>query len=60
MNAIPNRRGLLLRVLTAGAAATVAAIPAIAARRTARSGPGPRGGPQSHMGAPIRGFLDAR
>jgi hypothetical protein len=31
MNAIPNRRGLLLGVLTAGAAATAAGIPAIAA-----------------------------
>jgi hypothetical protein len=31
MNAIPNRRGLLLGALTAGAAASVAAIPAIAA-----------------------------
>src|ERR1700684_168831 len=31
MTAIPNRRRLLLGVLTAGAAATVAAIPAIAA-----------------------------
>jgi hypothetical protein len=29
MNAIPNRRGLLLGALTAGAAASVAAIPAI-------------------------------
>jgi hypothetical protein len=31
MNAIPNRRGLLLGALTAGAAATVAAIPTISA-----------------------------
>jgi hypothetical protein len=31
MNAIPNRRGLLLGALTAGAAASVAAIPAITA-----------------------------
>jgi hypothetical protein len=31
MNAIPNRRGLLLGALTAGAAASVAAIPAMAA-----------------------------
>jgi hypothetical protein len=31
MNAIPNRRGLLLGALTAGAAATVAAMPAMAA-----------------------------
>jgi hypothetical protein len=31
MNAIPNRRGLLLGALTAGAASSVAAIPAIAA-----------------------------
>jgi hypothetical protein len=31
MNATPNRRGLLLGALTAGAAATVAAIPAMAA-----------------------------
>jgi hypothetical protein len=31
MNAIPNRRGLLLSALTAGAAATVAAIPAAGA-----------------------------
>jgi hypothetical protein len=29
MNVIPNRRGLLLGALTAGAAASVAAIPAI-------------------------------
>jgi hypothetical protein len=34
MNAIPNRRGLLLGALTAGAAASVAAIPAIAAAET--------------------------
>jgi hypothetical protein len=31
MNAIPNRRGLLLDALAAGAAASVAAIPAMAA-----------------------------
>jgi hypothetical protein len=31
MNAIPNRRGLLLAALTAGAVASVAAIPAITA-----------------------------
>ena len=30
MNAIPNRRGLLLAALTAGAAASVAAVPAMA------------------------------
>jgi hypothetical protein len=34
MNAISNRRGLLLGAFTAGAAATVAAIPAIAAAET--------------------------
>jgi hypothetical protein len=34
MNAIPNRRGLLLGALTAGAAATVAAMPAIVAAET--------------------------
>jgi hypothetical protein len=34
MNAIPNRRGLLLGAVTAGAAASVAAIPAIAAAET--------------------------
>jgi hypothetical protein len=31
MNAIPNRRGLLLAALATGAAASVSAIPAIAA-----------------------------
>jgi hypothetical protein len=35
MNAIPNRRGLLLGALTAGAAATAAAIPAMAAAEPA-------------------------
>jgi hypothetical protein len=35
MNAIPNRRGLLLGALTAGAAETAAAIPAIAAAEPA-------------------------
>jgi hypothetical protein len=35
MNAIPNRRGLLLGALTAGAAAPLAAIPAIAAAEPA-------------------------
>jgi phosphoribosylcarboxyaminoimidazole (NCAIR) mutase len=34
MNAIPNRRGLLLGALTAGAAASAAAIPAMAAAAT--------------------------
>jgi hypothetical protein len=34
MNAIPNRRGLLLGALTAGAAASVAAMPSIAAAST--------------------------
>jgi hypothetical protein len=34
MNEIPNRRGLLLGALSAGAAASVAAIPAIAAAET--------------------------
>jgi hypothetical protein len=34
MNAISNRRGLLLGALTAGAAATVAAMPVIAATET--------------------------
>ena len=34
MNAIPDRRGVLLGALTAGAAATVAAIPAMAAAET--------------------------
>jgi ABC-type transport system substrate-binding protein len=34
MNAFPNRRGLLLGALTAGAAATVAAMPAMAAAET--------------------------
>jgi hypothetical protein len=38
MNALPSRRGLLLGALTAGAAESVAAIPAIAAAGTARSG----------------------
>ena len=33
MSAIPNRRGLLLGAITAGAAVTVAAIPAIAAAK---------------------------
>jgi hypothetical protein len=44
MNAIPNRRGLLLGALTAGAAASVAAIPAIAT---------------SDASAPIFGLIDA-
>jgi hypothetical protein len=35
MNAIPNRRGLLLGALTAGAAASVVAMPAIAAAEPA-------------------------
>ena len=34
MNAIPNRRGLLLGALTAGAAASVAAVQAIGAAQT--------------------------
>jgi hypothetical protein len=34
MNAIPNRRGLLLGAITVGAAASVAVIPAIAAAET--------------------------
>jgi hypothetical protein len=34
MNTIPNRRGLLLGALTAGAAASVTAIPAVAAAET--------------------------
>jgi hypothetical protein len=35
MNALPNRRGLLLGAITAGAAASLAAIPAIAAAEPA-------------------------
>jgi len=34
MNALPNRRGLILGALTAGAAATVAALPTIASAET--------------------------
>jgi len=55
MNATSDRRmvlrGVLTGTLTAGAAATVAAIPGMAAPRDARPGLRPPGGPQDRLGA---------